>query len=720
MYGWQPGSRVGRFLIEERIGAGAMGEVFRARSESGEPAAIKVCPLEAEGLARERFRLEAQAMKTFAGHPHLVQIYEAGEAEGCAYIAMDFASGGSLGDRLRTGPLPSPEVAQLGVQLARGLSFAHDKGILHRDLKPDNVLFMADGSAKVADFGVARVRGSQRLTQTGAMVGTPAYMSPEQLGNERGEVDERTDVYGLAALLYAAATGQAPFGGGLTEVMKQVQSQAPAPLSERVDDADPWLNAVLQKALLKSPDDRYVSMRELEAELGRVAAGERPEVSGGARRWPLGVATLALLAAGAGLGAWAWAHRAPVQAALPGASAPAEPLVLLEPLPDRTSEERLKLRIRLSAAVDRLEVLVNRAPVATPALASAAGEERDLEVEVALKQGEELETENVIDLRAYRGEARLARLAPRVTRLQRWTARRIRNRDGSVLIRCEPGEVELGPDFDDDMTANRSGGYKYVWNKAQRRARVTKPYYLGATEVSWKQYHQFCQASGHSFPGPDYLRFEYQVRTDVIGEDGDKEKTTVAFEVNPDDAHLPVFAVTWEDARAYCAWAGGRLPTEAEWALAAGGPGRGRPHPWGTFSTERLHLALNLTGGIAIAVEPKPAPFLPLEAGHDMTPPCAECKAKAAGYRSEFEVPCPHRFFHLGDNVSEWVADYFVPLSEGPLLVDPSGPPEARLRVVRGGAWHDGYQYSLTWYRRGEPPARIAKAVGFRLARDGE
>ena len=206
------GKSFGAYKVLDRIGEGGMAVVYRAYQESlGRYAAIKVLRSE---LAHDsefvtRFRREAQAVAQL-NHPNILQVYDAGVANGVYYIAMGFVDGGSLKDLIEQGPLDPQYAASVGAQLADALNYAHKLGIVHRDVKPSNVLMTRDGRPMLTDFGIAKaLYESAALTRTGTSIGTPEYMAPEQIQGQ--PVDGRTDIYALGIVLYEMATGWAPF-----------------------------------------------------------------------------------------------------------------------------------------------------------------------------------------------------------------------------------------------------------------------------------------------------------------------------------------------------------------------------------------------------------------------------------------------------------------------------------------------------------------------------
>ena len=255
---WAAGNQFAGYQLEGSLGGGAMGELMRARQlATGRVVALKRCKFDDPDTTR-RFAREAKALAAVDDHPNVVRIFEAGEVDGQGFLAMELLEGGDLSDRLKRGPLTVHEAAEVVIQLARGLGHVHDHGILHRDLKPENVVFDTSGTPKLADFGLAKIQDSEALTRTGQMLGTPGYMAPEQaLG--LNELDERTDVYGLGAVLYSCLTGRVPFQGQMLSVLKQVLTDPPRPPSELRPDLDPALEALCLRALEKEPERRFPS-----------------------------------------------------------------------------------------------------------------------------------------------------------------------------------------------------------------------------------------------------------------------------------------------------------------------------------------------------------------------------------------------------------------------------------------------------------------------------
>ena len=276
------GRTLGHYLVRERLGSGGMGEVYLAEDKRLERnVALKLLPpeLAQDAERRERFRREAKAVAAL-NHPNIVTIHSVEEAEGLLFLTLERVEGESLRERIDRGSLPPQELVAIGMQIAEGLARAHAAGILHRDLKPQNVMLTHDGRVKLLDFGLAKLLAPREaledaVTRTrepdaGRMVGTAGYMAPEQaLGRD---VDARADLFSLGVVLYEMATGKNPFGGQtLAAVFDSLLHETPPSATTVNTTLPPSLALVLDKALQKDPERRYASARDLAEDLKAVA-----------------------------------------------------------------------------------------------------------------------------------------------------------------------------------------------------------------------------------------------------------------------------------------------------------------------------------------------------------------------------------------------------------------------------------------------------------------
>ncbi|MGB2874972.1 MAG: serine/threonine-protein kinase [Gaiellaceae bacterium] len=273
-----PGETIGRFRLEELLGEGAAGVVFGARDEHGRRVALKLLRPEfsEDAVMVARFEREARLAREL-GTPHVVPILELGRSDSLTYLAMPYYTGGSLAQRLRAvGPLGLHETVELAAQLGRGLDALHARGVLHRDVKPSNVLLDGEGAAALADFGLARGADSTRLTADGQLLGTPHYLAPELI--EGSEATRQSDVYALGCVLYKCVAGEPPFAGrGAAEIGFAHLAEAPPDPRERRPELSEDVSNALLAALEKDPAARPTTATALARMLatGHSASGQR-------------------------------------------------------------------------------------------------------------------------------------------------------------------------------------------------------------------------------------------------------------------------------------------------------------------------------------------------------------------------------------------------------------------------------------------------------------
>jgi formylglycine-generating enzyme required for sulfatase activity/serine/threonine protein kinase len=557
-------------------------------------------------------------------HPNVVTIHESGQADdGTPYIAMEFLEGESLGQALaRRGQLPVPEVAEILQQTARGLNAAHMLGIIHRDLKPDNIFLTypddesvapvsppATVQVKIVDFGIAKLRESGAHTQTGTVLGTPAYMSFEQASGMRSdELDARSDVYSLGVVVYEMLTGRKPFHSD-TDIgyLRKHMMEEPPPFRTAAPGlpVPPQVEAVVMSALKKEREDRYQSALEFAHAFGAAAQSASPEE----------------------------------------VSQPFPTTKVVRPLADREPIAPVPLPANAHARRDKTIQTPPSAPPRGIAESPSAKPQRRKFFATASHQpaaGRPPEMRTVPKSPSKRKFAGIVGVTLIVIVAGVWYFSHERAKRGDVSWSAKAGETK------GEVRVNPNDGQKYVWippgnfqmgcspgdsecenkEKPPHQVTITKGLWLGQTEVTVGAYKRFTGSTGGAMPtAPDF---------------------------NPSWSHeqMPMVNVSWDDAQAYCAWAGGRLPTEAEWEYAAR-----------AGSTEARYGSLEEVAWDG-----------PNSGGQ--THPVGQKPANGFGLYDE-----------LG-NVWEWVNDWYdEKYYQNSPYQDPAGPASGQMHVLRGGSW---------------------------------
>lgn len=267
-----PPDRIGRFQVRSPLGKGGMGTLFLAWDPTLErDVAIKVLYRDDDDL-RERFLREARSVARLR-HPNIVTVFDVGEEDGWPFIAMEYVPGETLGQIIRDRRAVGTRRKIRWIEdVCQGLAYAHDAGIIHRDVKPANLMVGTDGTVKVLDFGVARVDRETQLTQAGSILGTLNYMSPEQV--QGGEVDRRSDVFAVGAVLYELLSYRAAFPGSLSDgILHDILHGDPEPLGELVPGVDPTLVSIVERAMVRDRDERYPDLLAMKADLAAAREG---------------------------------------------------------------------------------------------------------------------------------------------------------------------------------------------------------------------------------------------------------------------------------------------------------------------------------------------------------------------------------------------------------------------------------------------------------------
>ncbi|MGZ5596415.1 MAG: serine/threonine-protein kinase [Usitatibacter sp.] len=274
-------AKFGRFEVIDELGRGAMGVVYRARDSAlGRTVAIKTIALTGNAAERDihegRFLQEARAAGSIS-HPAIITIYDVGREGDTAFIAMELLEGRDLRELIREVSLMPSRSVGIAATVAEGLAYAHERGIVHRDIKPGNIMVLPDGRVKIMDFGIARLHEPTVKTQTGVLLGSPQYMSPEQIVGQ--PFDHRADIFSLGLVLYEMLTGAKPFQGeDIPELMFKVANMPATPPSHIAPDLPPVIDYIVARALKKKADERYASAgefaKDLREAMKEVAASE--------------------------------------------------------------------------------------------------------------------------------------------------------------------------------------------------------------------------------------------------------------------------------------------------------------------------------------------------------------------------------------------------------------------------------------------------------------
>jgi len=728
------GQSFGRYVIRDKLGAGGMGEVYLADdTQLGRRVALKFLPPETatNPLAQRRLQREARAAATL-DHPHICSVYEVGEANGRQFIALQYVEGETLDLRLRQSPLDLQETLRSAVQIVDALSEAHAHGVLHRDIKPGNIMITTRGEAKVMDFGLAKYASvdgeiaaaetASALSGRGDIIGTTAYMSPEQARGE--QLDPRSDLFSVGVLLYEMVSGQRPFAGkSSAAIAAAILTHEPPPLARFNPGTPAEFERIVAKLLKKQPDNRYQTAKDLLIDLrtlkeeqefqlrlgrtpqpsGQVASGSSPAQTGtvvertapastasgphtrtrpGRAVW-LGVAALLVAAAGIWF-AWRTATVRSAKAKVAqvatladtGRIAEAYDLaVAIEPyIPGDPAIARMMPAISDTVSVTTepagAQVYLKRYAPEQPASASS----RNL-----------LGTSPLSAVRIARGEYVLSIEKEGYAPIER-TVSGVAIRAGSLTITPPPIRIDRrllsANTVPARMVSVPGGDYRLVsWSRPTDQRVRLDDYLIDKYEVSNQEYKEFVNAGGYlkrEFWTHPFVKdgrtvpWDEAVRTlvDRTGLPGPRTWSNQSFPEGK--AEYPVADVTWYEAEAYAEFRGKRLPTIFEWEKAARNgftqPAGVSGMPWGAF-----YPGDPLEGRANFGTGPQPTTG-------------AEFGMSAFGA------------YNMAGNVAEWTSN---DSSDGFLAT--------------GGAWGDP-TYSFAQFG-GRPGFFTSEKLGFRCAR---
>lgn len=555
------GVNIGRYHIIKVLGEGGMATVYQAMDLQLErEVAIKFLRQDefspkALSLVLLRFKQEVKALAKLQ-HPNIVGVLDYGEYQGAPYLVMIYLAGGTLKDYLKrasNGRLSVAEAASIAAGIARGLDHAHQRGIIHRDVKPANILLSEDGRPMLSDFGIAKLLENQNgytLTGTGVGIGTPTYMAPEQA--EARTVDGRADIYALGIVFYEMVTGRAPFTADtpLAVLMKHKSDPLPRP-RDFAPDVPEEVEKVLFKALAKNPNDRYADMATFAAVLDRLARltpeAEKPEATGlqDERTQVMTHESVALEQE---------VLNEPRETVLDGKE---EEKALRQP-PTAKKPLEISKKARLIGGV--IAGVLFLALIGT------------ILISAWVQQGRENGTGPLAFLAANTSSVSLTPAAG---------AMQISSMDGMAMVYIPAGEFSMGTsdqELDRLLAAHKDWQRNLFANEQPAHTVYLDGYWIDKFEVTNKQY-ALCVAAGKCNPPSD-----------------SNSNTQDSYYGNSEFDNYPVIYVNWNDARSYCEWAGRALPSEAQWEKAARGTD-GRTYPWGNSDPDSNLINYNGNAG---------------------------------------------------------------------------------------------------------------------------
>jgi len=688
---------LGEYFAFEQIGLGSMAQVYKALQPSMDRmVAIKIIAstFSDDPHFVARFRREAQIVAALE-HPHILPVIDFGEQDETLYLVMRYVNGGTLHDLIQKGPLPPQTALRYLTEIGEALDYAHGSGIVHRDIKPKNVLLDAQGNPFIADFGLAKLIAGGGLTGSGrqGMIGTPHYMSPEQA---RGQpVDGRSDLYSLGVVLYEMLTGQVPYDADSTVgiIMKHIGEEIPR-VSQVNPNLPPALDIVLARALAKAPGDRYPRARDLAEAVAQALgasvltvptlprSGQKTKSSLGLsgifrdlRRRLSSVSWLTSLSRGLG-----WTQ-------------PIFTRVRNWPRERRQSLMILSSVVTLAVVAFAFFSRATRAPLPVSTLTPTAPvPATEASPQVTAKP-------TIAATLATAGPATNppnATATPALPTPGKPGATAIWKTDLMPMLFVSAGNFLLGSADSDSMSHEDEKPQLVVYLDA---------FWIDQTEVTVAQFQDFVNATSYVTDAErgccagDYAKVGGMVL--VPGAVFAKTANWKLPEGSGAAVALPrrpVVQVSWNDAAAYCQWAGRRLPTEAEWDKAARGT-QGLIYPWGNAFKEGLTNFCDKNCGAN---------------WHNINYDDASGRTSNVGLFPK--GASPYGALDMSGNVWEWVNDFYD--FRGYYRFPTANPPglSGTAHVIRGGSWADTLDRVRASARASNLPDGRDNATGFRCA----
>lgn len=673
------GTTVSHYKIIEKLGEGGMGIVYKAQDmKLDRLVALKflpqhISPSEAE---RTRFLQEARAAAAL-NHPNICTIYGIEEDDDQVFIAMEYVDGKTLRQvEVRSQSLET--VLSYARQVAEALQEAHSKGIVHRDIKLENIMINSKNQIKVMDFGLAKLKGTLRLTRTSSTGGTPAYMAPEQI--QGGEVDPRVDIFSFGVVFFEMLAGERPFPGDHdAALMYSILNLEPRPLENYRTDVSPDLNRILSRLVRKNPNERYQSFAEVLQDVHRLALA-LPKTFPSSRPTHfrklqnIGGLVILFVAIMAGLLYLKSLNNGAIVEDEPLSTVPADSL--------NKQESRPVPEIRKTRKVENEKVDRPSGKPDTVRLGETLGGTLSVHSETAAHG----DTTRVKE--AERGQVSLLTNGePAVGDIHT-------NSIGMEFVLIPSGTFLMGAD-DPDAQSDEA---------PIREVTISQPVWFGKYEVTNAQFTAFVDATN------------YITTAEKLGwartwdQSGWTETRNASWRTFALEENLPVVCISWHDAKAFAQWLNEtentylyRLPTEAEWEFAARSGRRQYKYSWGNG------IPVSRKGG-NIADETLKLKFTKME----IWPGYYDNHVFGAPVGST--VPNEFGLVDMTGNVWEWCEDWYGPY-EKRSDVDPIGPPTGDTRVLRGGSWKESPRYVRCANRTQYPPDYKSADTGFRLVR---